>query len=467
MIVHLESVYHHLYFQNQPSDLTEVTASFLSINILLIRSVKVRGVKSVRKVAEVSVSEVQLNASLGDGQRIDGSVGGLRIVDLTPEGTVHRSVFTCGSFTDGSFSIRDSSRLWSLPEDVQDGPGDRRAFTFTLLSPKKGGRCPRIVVEAPMEGNLDSSEITKNIQVAVHIASAQYTHTHRFLSELLLSAGDYADSAAQFGESLRQAASNVAMGLVSKKRALAEGFDYLSSSFVNPAGQQDERGLGSRQPSIVFHDDSDAFLDSRDFEDSAPVKPNRRVYSCITVESPVVHLPKLSSSTEMLVAHLGRITIRNTHLMELVEEESCGQINAVEHDVDRLFLEIKDMSLYCLTNPEAESGTHKNILYSSRFNSTHILHKTAFELMLDRRSEEIQAVGVFSHVKKPTIHISGKVATPLQLELSTQSYRQLFDVIDNISGGKETVSVPPPAGMQTSTSVTGLSSQSPSTMSLR
>ena len=64
------------------------------------------------------------------------------------------------------------------------------------------------------------------------MASARYTHTHRFLFELLLSAEDYAVYAAQFGESLRQAVSNVKMGLVSKNRALAEGLEYLSSSFA-------------------------------------------------------------------------------------------------------------------------------------------------------------------------------------------------------------------------------------------
>ena len=40
----------------------------------------------MRKVAEVAVGEVQLNASLGECQRLDGSLGGFRIIDLTPEG---------------------------------------------------------------------------------------------------------------------------------------------------------------------------------------------------------------------------------------------------------------------------------------------------------------------------------------------------------------------------------------------
>ena len=430
----------------------------------------------MRKVAEVAVSEVHLNASLGESQCIDGSLGGFRIADLTPEGSLHRSVCTCGNLLTGDMSVREPSYLWSLPEDMLDGPGDQRAFKFKLMIPKKGKQCPRLVVDLPAESNVDIVEITRNIQLNIRVASAQYTHTHRFLSELLLSAGDYAVYAAQFGESLRQAASSVAMGLVSKKRALAEGLEYLSSSFVT-IGVQEERSLGSRQGSLLFENVNDVLLESCDFVDNVPINPTRRVYICITVDSPVVHVPKSSSSTEMLVAHLGKITIRNTHFMEVMEEQSdTGHLTAVEHDIDRLIVEIKDMSLYCSSTDQTLPGqtslssstepfTGRNI-NSPKSYSTHILHKTAFELLIDRRSEEIGALGMSLNMKKPTIHISGKVAAPLQLELSTHSYHQLLDTIDNIGGSKETVPIPPPAGMQSS-SVTSPSSQSPSTLSPR
>lgn len=456
------------------SDVTEVTASFKSIDILVIRSIKVNGMKSVRKVAEVSVSEVQLNASFAESHRIDGSLGGFRISDLTPEGSLHRSVCTCGSLSTGDLSLRQPSFLWSVPEDTQDGPNDQRAFTFTLLIPKKGGKCPGLIVEPSNDSNVDIAEITRNIQVNVHVASAQYTHTHRFLSELLLSAGDYAVYAAQFGESLRQAASSVAMGLVSKKRALAEGLDYLSSSFAKSGGQ-DERSLGSRQGSLFFENDSNILLDSCDFVDNVPVQTNRRVYCCITVDSPVVHLPKSSSSTEVLVAHLGKITIRNTHLMEVMEAESdTGHLTTVQFDTDRLFVEIKDMSLYCSLAELASSGrtsfssndrsfTSKNVINSSKSSSSHILHNTTFELIIDRRSEDVGHLGFPMNLKKPTIQISGKVATPFQLELSTYSYRQLLETIDNIGGSNEKMHVPPPAGMQLPSLATP--SLSPSTLS--
>lgn len=462
--------------------MTEVTASFKSINVLVIRSIKANGVKSVRKVAEVSVSEVQLNASLGENQNIDGSLGGLRMTDLTPEGSLHRSVYTCGSLGGGDVSPRDSPYLGSLREDMLDEPSDQKAFTFTLLIPKKGGQCPVIAIDEGYEGDLDNAEIARNIQLNVRMASAQYTHTHRFLSELLLSAGDYAEYATQFGESLRQAASNVAMGLVSKKRALAEGLGYLSSSFVTTAAQ-DDRSLGSRQGSIFFEGDSDYLQESCDFVDNVPVKPNRRVYTCITVDSPVVQLPTSSSSTEILVAHLGSITVRNTHLIELVEQESdTGHLTGVEYDIDRLFVEVKDMSLYCTAMDTSRSGrassssfsescaSSKN-LHSPKCCSVHILHKSAFQLVIDRRSEDVGAlamgVGYASlNLKKPTIQMSGKVTTPLKLELSTQSYRQLFETIDNLGGSKEAVPIPPAAGMHSS-SIASPNSQSPSTLSPR
>ena len=88
-------------FQEQVSDVTEVTASFKSINFLVIRSVSLNGMKSVRKIAEVAVGEVQLNASLGECQRLDGSLGGFRIIDLTPEGSLYRTVYVRKFFRRG------------------------------------------------------------------------------------------------------------------------------------------------------------------------------------------------------------------------------------------------------------------------------------------------------------------------------------------------------------------------------
>ena len=175
--------------------------------------------------------------------------------------------------------------------------------------------------------------------------------------------------------------------------------------------------------------------------------------------------------------------MRNTHLIELVEQESdTGHLTGVEYDIDRLFVEVKDMSLYCTAMDTSRSGRASSSSFSESFASSknlhspkccsvHILHKSAFQLVIDRRSEDVGAlamgVGCASlNLKKPTIQMSGKVTTPLKLELSTQSYRQLFETIDNLGGSKEAVPIPPAAGMHSS-SIASPNSQSPSTLSPR
>ena len=435
-----------LLSQDQGSDTTEVHASFRSISVLLIRGIKQDGAKCVRKVADLTVSDLIVNASLGDEQDIDGTLGGLRMLDLTPEGSLYKTVFTCGCPLEKELSLS-----WILPLDGEDGPSVQRAFTFSLLNPKKGGS-HKIVVEAPSGMDVERNEIAKNIQVSVHMASAQYIYTHRFLSELVLCGGDYTGYATELGESLRQAASSVAMNLVSKRRALAEGLGYLSSSFVHPLETAVHGGH-----SIASDEVNDIIFEGQDFEDNLPRKASKRVYASVVVETPVVHLPKTSTSSERFVAQLGRIDIRNTHLMEIVEEQDeSGNCVAVEHDVDRLLMEIKDMSLYFLSLSEDESRKASSrctpadsFLSDKTFTDSrthvHILHKTAFHLTLDRRSEVTQALR-WSKSKKPTIRLSGKVATPLQLELSTQSYTELFETINNLGGGKEATVVPPPFG---------------------
>ena len=408
--------------------------SFHVISVLLIRSVKHRGSKAARKVADITVSNLVVDAVLGEEQSIDGSLGGLAVLDLTPEGQLYKAVFTCG------YSVaRECFQSWAMPGDVVDGPSVQSAFLFSLLNPTKGGSHSKILVDAPSGTDVERSEIARNIQLKVHIASAQYVYTHRFVSELVLCAGDYAGYAAELGESLKQAASSVAMNLVSKKRALAQGLGYLSSSFINPldSSTHDARSVASEDSRTVL-------LKGQDFEDGGPTQENRRVYVTVTVESPVVHVPRTSRSTERVVAQLGRIVIANTHFLEISEEQGTGAVS--EFDVDRLFVEITDMSLYLLFQSGSDSLSSAFLSDRTLTDSgthTHVLHKTAFHLTLDRRSE-VCPEAFYPRAGKPSIHVHGQVATPLKLELSTLGYKELLQTLDNLGGGKESSSVPPP-----------------------
>jgi vacuolar protein sorting-associated protein 13D len=430
------------------------------MNILLVRSTKVNNTKTVRKVAEVTVSEVQINASFIEGQSISGSLGGLRIMDLTPEGSLHRCVLTCGVTLDADLHTEDPYRLTKLPDDQDDAPADSRAFKFSLVRPAAGQKYPSVILNPIQNNDKEIAEITKNVQVSIRMATAQYTHTQRFLSELMLCGGDFSDSAKDVGESLRQAASSVAMGLVSKKKALIDELDYLSSSFIAPSREMDT--LGSRRHSILSDEGiaSELLFEGQDFEDNLATKPNKRVYISVEIEAPVIHFPRSSSSADILVANLGEITIRNTHMVEIIEEvESKGAV-AIEYDIDRVQVDIQDMSLYSitlstddLTKLSSGQTLSESLLGGSPSkvpkSGIHILHKTGLQVCVDRRSD-VQEILQDTSNKTPTICVDARILTPLKLELSTYTYEQLLNTVDNLGGEKSYSKVPPPASGQSS-----------------
>lgn len=427
-------------------DTLELTATVRHIDVLLVRTVKASGVgKTCRKVADVIISNLTVQATFGEELFIDGALGGLRVGDLTPEGFLHKCVYTCGRPSDKYLSNEETSKLWSFPEDDDDDAFDERAFAFTLVNPKKGTRSQRIIVDTVSGLDIEKGKIARNIQIKVHMASAQYVHTNRFLSELAMCAGDFMDYAREIGETLRDAATSVAMGLVSKKRALADGLDYLSSSFVATGPTTN---TGSRRQSFIVDDNSDLFV-AGDYEDGFLTDPaGRRVYACIVVESPIVSLPRTSSSAEMLVAHLGQVTVKNTHLTEAVEKSNDSNVGTVqEFDVDRVFVEIKDMSLNCLTLSSEETSRislGQTLTESLMDEITRrprsgdpILRETAFQLIVDR-SSQIRPRLEDDDNGKPTIILTGKVVSPFMLELSTQTYSHLFATIESLTGAKET-----------------------------
>ncbi|EDO41450.1 predicted protein [Nematostella vectensis] len=430
----------------------EINASFCSINILLARSIKTNNMKTIRKVADVTVSEVLITCSLVDGLTISGSLGGLRIMDLTPEGSQHRCALTCGTITDPN--PKDPYIPDKLPEDDDDEPSDLCAFRFKLIRPSYGGRLPEVIVRPADDSPEEAAEISKHVQVLVEMASAQYTHTQRFLSELMLCGGDYAQAAKDVGETLRQAASNVAMGLVSKKKSLVEELDYLSSSFM--ATNREPEGHSSRRHSLDEGISGEILLEGEENEDNYTAKPNRRVYMYVSIETPVVHLPRSSSSRDVLVANLGEIKIRNTHMLQTIEEQEDEDVITVDYDIDRVQVDIQDMSLYSITlSPEHLSRISSGHTLSETLlggspskvpkTGIHILHRTGFQLLLDRQSVDEQGFRSGLEQKKPTICVEARVSTPLKLELSTYTYKQLMDTVDNLGGGEDNVKIPPPA----------------------
>ncbi|XP_028393538.1 vacuolar protein sorting-associated protein 13D-like [Dendronephthya gigantea] len=432
----------------------EITATFHQLNVQFIRGLTLENQSFARKVADVNIIDLWTQVTFGDKQIIEGSLGGLHVLDVTPEDICHREVLSVGVLMTGS--PRSNSGVF---QDFDSGGEAKKAFTFTLVKPK-----PTDIGSHPPA----DESLSKHIRLSVHMASAHYTHTHRFISELTRCFDDFSSHANAVAQSLRSAATSMAMGLVTKQKSLADGIDYFSSSFT-----QGSSGLGleprssSRRPSV---DSWDGAVERNLGPIASAPESKRRVYAHVTIETPVVILPRTSSSQERLVAHLGRIVIYNTHLTSYDHsfQENCRRTNsdsninfsfndsATENnfdqtsdsstdfdDIDRVYIDITDMSLYSLGLAKggarcSENGTGVAV-------SEHILHNTALRLVVDRccrsgpgdEAEGEISETDFGESSKPTILVSGRVTKPLQLVLSNRAYKQLLSTNDTLSGKTE------------------------------
>ena len=486
----------------------QVDAVFQRVNVILVRGMTLPGqVRMGRKVAAITISDLEFSSQLSEEQAIKGCLGGLQIIDLTSENLVHKCIVSVG----------ERPRTKSENVDVQfDQDNDNlKAFSFDFAKPKLGSNI--------------SSESVQSICLDINMASAHYVHNGHFLSELSLCAGDFNQYAASMAKSIQTAASDVARGLVTKKIALAESF--TPSPHQSPFHQAEDAGV---------------YSDHVTTQQEVP----KRVYVRANIETPVVVMPRKLNSPDLLVGRLGQISVRNTHLSETVDEESSK-----EFDIDRVYIDIREMHAYSMTlsgdemrileatekdqvkvikeiekkrqeeenkhkaaddTRKNENETSKNETdkkprtqeekgqrnkaqtefekketetdvpkytfdylaksklrtagespskgkdgtteqISSKEKGVSILHDTSLHLMIDRRSVRSTSnkSSQLMQSSDPSIHIEAQVSTDVLLTLSTKTYHLLLDTMSSLSSSIENV-VPSSATVSRKGSISSL-----------
>ena len=392
------------------------------INIILARGVSSNFASSkvARQVAAVTIADLDFSAELGNSQTIRGSLGGIEVLDQTPECLVHRCILSIGECKQ---DMSENERL--------RGDSECKAFQFSFT-------------KAP------SSEAAK-VNIDSHIASACYVHSAEFLSELSLCAGDFRDYAAAAAKSIQTAAVDVAKEFVSAKI-------------------KDE----------LVEDEAMADIDSRPVDGRSMETGRFALFVCI--ETPVIVIPRSFNSLDLLVGNLGRITIRNMQLNETDSDHGMpeGDSSVI---VDRIFLDISNVSLYSITlkqNHVKEFSAGKSTLdflrqktvsASTPFASPHrsnrkrsqlaslseeitdgkdfsfkneggnklewieILHETGFQLVIDRIKQSKKG-NTFSEIqpsKGPSLQIDGKMLRAVRLEFSSRTYNQVLETLNSFS----------------------------------
>uniref|UniRef100_A0A3Q2P469 Vacuolar protein sorting 13 homolog D n=1 Tax=Fundulus heteroclitus TaxID=8078 RepID=A0A3Q2P469_FUNHE len=402
--------YQVTYDQNK-----EVTVEIHRLNLLLLRTVSSGTALGVEKrglkIATASISDTKVNVSLRSHLDISGSLGSMQLLDLTQEAGRSQFVVSIGSVGGGG----GSSSPEGLPFPSAGGresPSDALSFQ---LKEKSHGEC----------------------SLKLQMASLHYNHSAKFLRELSLSANELEDG---FRSMLKNAATTVSTVLASKT---AE-YSGRVSLFETPSRRT---RAAAQSWSYSFDNEEDVSMEEPESAlDTFFVKLTLN----ISIDSPVVSVPRRPGHQELLVGHLGSIAIQNF----LSDEDSHGE---------RLEVLVKDIRLYSVnmcysvsrrmpreegadgfspshngnvSKDESRFTRHDFFESLNRGEAFHILKDTTILFTLEKipvEEEFILLATEEAFKSSGQLRIEGKFVNPVQVFLCKPVYEQVLQTLDNLS----------------------------------
>nr|XP_045619802.1 vacuolar protein sorting-associated protein 13D-like isoform X1 [Procambarus clarkii]XP_045619809.1 vacuolar protein sorting-associated protein 13D-like isoform X1 [Procambarus clarkii] len=441
----------------------EVSFDFHKLTVLLLRGVYKDKDLIGRKVGTAVLSDAKIQATVeSDILTVEGSLGGFQVRDVTPEGNKHQCIISVGQDPIVERSQDMFSRLNSdIYRSYSSSESIARAFSFTIVRP--------LAFSTPNshicgDGHPGDSE---NLSVKLRLASVCYTHSPLFLQELKSCATEFKHYMALVAQSIKHAATEMAMGLVSKR---IESFASLSSNQWEASPRHRRRMSFSRSTDTLNLPAPPASASgsglSPEHEESTDLPFSLNLD--VILETPVVVLPESPNSPDVLVAHLGQISINNALPSRHTSPDTYSSFplsRVAEYQVM-----VRDMSLFSLNVEErlkSKDSTfqwfHNQLLiiaplsttvmcaeelYSCRDHGHPILHSTTLELGLKHEQAAFlladHDAGLFfpndifvdldpHPASRDSLNIDGGIITPLKISVSRQQYRQVVKTLSNLS----------------------------------
>ena len=224
--------------------------------------------------------------------RVEGSLGGLQLINLTPECSRHQKVFSVGHDP----SMATSEQKTNLNESLfSDGAFSEKAFTFMFAKEY-----------LPCLERSSTSQLGQNFVLTLRMASLCYTHSPQFLHEMALCMTEFREYMVLVGRSIKERATEVARTFVSLGADMGTGLShYGSSESIDMGRRQRQRFLES-----TLNQENSANMSRQGSDQMTLFKMNLDA----VLQTPVIVLPRSCNSSQVLVLHLGRISIQNSAL---------------------------------------------------------------------------------------------------------------------------------------------------------
>ena len=264
-----------------------------------------------------------------------------QVLDLTPEGQKHQRILSLGHDPLATSQLdQQADLLQRLNSEISSmygqsscsggyrDDGDKEAFMFSI-----------------------SRGVEGRMGVSMRMATVWFTHSPRFLLELQSCATEFKQYIANLARSIRSAAAEVAMGLMhvhARVDALSERGSRLSLATIEMSPQHHHKRRRSMSQSLEF------FVNTPFTPDEEPAGQDFLLDTTldIVLESPVIVLPRSATSGDVLVAHLGKITLSDQHEQQddvSPDSDNCSHYCwGIVRRRAKYSLEIKDMNLASL-----------------------------------------------------------------------------------------------------------------------
>ena len=348
-----------------------MTADFQRLNVLLLRAV------TGKMIGTALLTEAKVHATFDETVTASGSLGGLQVNNLLLGSSLHQRIISVGKdpVTEEFNRIQCPnihSQLYSsssnnLSPSSDSGAQGKHAFTFRIdqqyVVRAEHGLPVASAVSTPINEKLAFSDQpmrqpkTQRIDVELRLATVCYLHSGSFLKELNSCAADFIAFLSNLASSIRSAATDLALGIVQRRTESISHQVTMDETYGTPLKHYPS--LPRRSGS--FRNDPYSSWDRRApprilapaptprmTANPSPLITHLEIRLDVVLETPVLVLPRHERSSEVLVAHLGMITVKNDILTSAHALQNEAHLPAGTTRVDRLSVKVKDMNVHSM-----------------------------------------------------------------------------------------------------------------------
>ncbi|EDW70492.2 intermembrane lipid transfer protein Vps13D isoform X1 [Drosophila virilis] len=356
----------------------EIIFDFFRLNVLILYTIKRDKYEIARKVGTLTISEAKINVSMQSSLSIIGSLGGIQIIDITPQGIRYQRILSIGR--DPELETNRLSVLNKLSHEIYLNNSEEEekyeqidALSFTNLWSDKNA-----------------------VTLHVRMASVSYTHSPRFLQDFNFCITSFKQGLKEFLTSIGNKATDMAKEFVQQIKDVSN--------------------------------------------QTKPPQPNRNQENSlisldVIISSPIIVLPISNDSKEVFIANLGKISCRNN-------DDIHQKIENINEDVIvKYVIEVKNINLFSLNIDEQKEDWSYTLpiaskMYESKQDAFPILHDTAISLNVftgygDTKGGERQI---------QTLLVEGSMVETLKVTLYRKQYKNIIESIKNATNFSNGVS---------------------------